>query len=268
MLGPAEDDDDLPPEHLPFGELLAWLRARLGRVPTLEDMAALRFAQQQRAKRRERRASQAARYRWPRRSSGDVPSARSMVQGVLMGPEMLLFWSAAALLVGTLPGFLTRNRTYDEWVTRPETVLRLADAVRAAPPEPVWAPSPRAEAVGVLAYASWKLDPVGESLAPADAVDLDRRLVAAVNVSTPDAVRRMLTAFEFATEDGERRRLLGELRRVGAGALDSWPGARRLAPGPPLGLLAEPEPEPAPEPAAPSGDDGPPAGPRLPGGRR
>lgn len=258
MMTGADDDDDLPPEHLPFGELLNWLAARLGRKPTLEDMAALRFAQRRRAQKREHRANEAARYRWPSRSGGDVPSAVSMVQSILVGQEMVPFWSAAAMLVGTLPGLLVRSGShYDEWVTRPETVLRLADAVRAAPPEPVFAPSPRAETVAAMAYATWKLDPTAEFLAPADAVGLDPRLVAALNVATPEAVRRALRGLELASEDGERRWLLGKLRRMGEEALRTWRGVGRLAPGPPLGLLVE-EPEAEPQPA-PVGEDGVPA---------
>ncbi len=261
------DDDDLPPEGLPFGELLTWIAARLGRRPTMEEVAAVRFAQQARRERRERRARHVTRYRWPQRAGGDVPSARHMVRGILAGPEMMPFWSAMALMVGTLPGFSAWDRTYDEWVTRPQVVFRMAEVVRSAPVDPVFAPSPRIEAAAVMAYAAWKLDPSAESVMPpeVDGVDRDRRLVAAVNTLSPEAVRRWARELQLATEDGERRRLLLDLRRLGAEALKNWPGARRFLSGPPQGLLAEPEPAPAPE-AAPTGDEGPPAGPRPPGG--
>lgn len=269
MLGPAvdDDDDDLPPDNLTYVELLTWLTARLGRKPTLEDVAALRWAQEQRRIRKVRRARlAAARYRWPR-GGGDVPSARLMVRDILCGPEMVAFWAAAGWLLNSLPGFIAANRAHDEWITRPSTVLRLTEAAAALPAGAVFAPTPNAEAEALLSYLDWKLTgaPVLESgFVPAAVAGLDRRLAAAANAVSPDVAKRMRAALGAARDDGARRALLREYRQVGEGAAEQWPGVDRREPGAPLGLLVEPEPET--EPAAPGEADGPLAGPRPPGG--
>src|SRR4051812_33728857 len=106
--------------------LVAWIAARLGRRPTLEEVAAARFAQQQREKRRALRAER-RHLQWQRASRDDGKSPDAHVRAILAGPEMAAFWAAAAWLAGTLPGILASARPYDEWATRPETVLRLAE---------------------------------------------------------------------------------------------------------------------------------------------
>src|SRR4051794_2023113 len=247
--------------------LVAWIAARLGRRPTLEEVAAARFAQQQREKRRALRAER-RHLQWQRASRDGGKSPDAHVRAILAGPEMAAFWAAAAWLAGTLPGILASARPYDEWATRPETVLRLAEsAERQAgrmPRDAAFSPSLRHEAEGVLAYAAWKTSSGPERLVPVESVGLDRSLVAAVNVGTTAAAGRVVADLVRAASDSERRRILAKLRQSGQTAQATWPGIGRLADGPPLGLILDPEPE---FESVPSGDgDGPLAGPRPPGG--
>ncbi|SMF36653.1 hypothetical protein SAMN02982917_1871 [Azospirillum oryzae] len=260
-----DDDDDLPPDHMPVGELIAWLRLRLVRPPTLEDLAAIRFAQAKRARRR----SGKQRIRWPSKRGDGEPLPDSIVREVLAGPEMQPFWTAAAWLVGSLSS-RAMARPHDAWLTQPETVLRLAAEVprlaAALPREVKFGPSLRAETEDLLSYLNWKL---GGGAGLAEGWNLDRRLIALTNVVLPEEAELMARALEGVTEV-DRRGLLARYRRAGADALQSWPGAGRVASGPPLGLLVPPPDEPEAEPR-PEGGGAPAAGPRPSthlGGRR
>jgi hypothetical protein len=254
-------DDDLPPESTPYADLLRWLERRLGRRPTLAEVAKVRAAQREASRRRARRV--------PRPTLGGqrAPSPREIVRELLRGPEGMALLAA----IGTLPVLLAglaQARKHDEWLTRPETVQRLAKAAAKPPRVPRFEPSVRHQLEALRAYVEWKLgtapaddgEPIPAGCMPAEVEGVDTDIAAALNAGTEDAARALLAQIEAASESVARL-LLRQLREKGAllrqeyGDHIGWRTAE-----PPLGLVVEPpsdEPDDDPE----KGDDEPTAPP-------
>ena len=254
---PDMTDGDLPPEHTPYADLLRWLTQRLGRRPTLAEVAELRAAQREANRRRARKAP------LPTLGGQRAPSPKEIVRDLLSGPEGMAMLAAIGALPLLLAG-LAQHRWHDEWLTQPETVQRLAQAAASAPRTPQFEPSTRRQVAALRAYVAWKLkleedvEPIPAGFMPSEVEDVEPDVAAAVNAITEAGALQLLTQVNSAT-DSAARILLRQLREEGAQLRERFGDDISWRTGePPLGLIEPPPPpvsEPEDEPDSPDGQD-------------
>ncbi|WP_148219139.1 hypothetical protein [Azospirillum sp. B510] len=155
--------------------------------------------------------------------------------------------------IGMLPVLLAglaQTRRHDEWLTRPETVQRLAKAAAEAPRTPQFELPMRRQIAGLRAYLEWKLglddEPVPVGFMPAEVETVNPNVAAAVNAGTDDAARALLAQLEAISESGARL-MLRRLRDEGAQLLQQYGASLGWRTGePPIGLVQPPPPPPLP----------------------
>lgn len=239
------DASDLPPEHTGYADLLRWLTQRLGRRPTLAEVAELRAAQREASRRRARKAPR------PTLGGQQAPSPKEIVRDLLSGPEGMAMLAAISALPLLLAG-LAEHRRHDEWLTRPETVQRLAEAAAKAPQTPRFEVSTRRQVTALHVYLTWKLrldgdneEPVPSGFMPGEVEDVEPDVAAAVNALTEAGALQLRERY---------------------GADLGWRTGE-----PPLGLVVPPPPpvdEPDDDPDSPGEKDERPRPPTPKGGRR
>jgi hypothetical protein len=234
------DDADLPPFDAPDRYLVRWLEARFRRPPVWFEVLELRFLLRALARRR-------ARWAWWRRLRPlRLPARKDLVAEFLATPEGQLLLRAlggsiAALvarlaLTDPFEGFDGRHPTGARW-TRLERLRERTARGGTAPP---WA-----QAEAAVAYGEWKVRGVpvlAPGLIPKPVEFLMPAHAAALNAMSPSEVAAITQRLrKTRCSDSGRRAALGYLDRVGAKAIQLWPGIQRRCPTPPLGLWPLPE---------------------------
>lgn len=113
---PTVDDDDLPPEGASFAQLVIWLARRLGRRPTIPEIATARAAVAAAAHRRRRHA--AAR-RPVGRGRAVLDEGIVAVREILGSPEFQIVIALAWAVTNAVVGHVTRQR-----ITVPVSLVR------------------------------------------------------------------------------------------------------------------------------------------------
>ena len=99
------------------------------------------------------------------------------------------------------------------------------------------------QVAAISAYSRWQSGDLGGYLAPAACYDLDRSVVAYMNMSTPDHARDALRALEAARGSEARRMQIAKIAAEGREVLRLHPGAWWLVCGAPRGKWPLPVPE-------------------------
>lgn len=227
--------DDLPSACAPDHVLSAWLIGRLGRQPTYLEILEFRLL----VKEVERRKVKKGWVSWWRRMRPiRRPSRDDVVAHFLASEEGQILFR----ILGGMAELMTQLTLPDPFLgydgrhpTAPRLSYRERQLERINAGLPV---SERYQALGIEAYAKWKLTglPICESgFIPEDATFISKTQAAAINAMTPEAVYELIGRLGTARQSGYNS-ILHELERIGDDAKRRWPGIDRRAPGMPLGL--------------------------------
>ena len=243
MLTELEDLDDLPPDDLPFADLVRWIAGRLGRWPTLLEIAEVRFLLVEAGKRRRARAQQMWKKGSARRVVAEGEDAHAIVREILTSPEWVIIQSllseVAFLLIMRAPRVLGALQEYN---TRPETIGSVVERADGLPPvRSVSRDTPFRVGRTLRKYMDAKL--TGGLEVPMGCHGLPPSLLAAINASSVETVRdwrNRLDACLRNMADTVVRRLLEDLTGVGDKVRQDWRGIAYPMPGPPLSLSCRP----------------------------